>query len=147
MPIRLSIGFPADKVRRLNVQPKEHRLVPIPDDLREGMLEVHQLLKEAEWNPEIDLDYDDAIQVNGLCGGRCLKGKRPFAFTFYPENGGERDRWHLTLHALEIEDVAEGVMTQIKLYCCASPKCGMKFREANERCFFCDYTDDAPHVG
>ena len=134
-------------MRRLNVQPKEHRLVPIPEHLRDGMREIHQLLQDAENDPDIAVDYDDAIQVPGLCGGRYRKGKRPFGFTYYPENGGKRDRWYLTLHPLEIEDIADGVMTEIKLYCCTSPDCGMKFREADEHCLYCDYTDDSPAGG
>ena len=94
-------------MRRLNVQPKDHRLVSIPEHLRDGMREVHQLLQDAENDPDIAVDYDDAIQVPGLCGGRYRKGKRPFGFLYYPENGGKRDRWYLTLHPLEIEDISE----------------------------------------
>jgi len=33
-------------------------------------------------------------------------------------------------------------MTEIKMYCCTSPDCRMKFREADETCFYCDYYDD-----
>jgi hypothetical protein len=108
------------------------------------MRKVYQLLQNAEdGDPDIAIDFDDAIQVTGLCGGRYLRGKRPFGFTYYPENGGERDRWYLTLHSLEIEDIADGMMTEIKLFCCTSSECGMKFREADEHCFYCDYVDDS----
>jgi hypothetical protein len=107
------------------------------------MREVHEMTQRAETDPDIVLDYDDAIQVDGLCGGKYRNGKRPFAFTYYPKDRDERGRWYLTLHALEIEDIANGVMTEIKMYCCTSPDCEMKFREADDHCFYCDYFDDA----
>lgn len=136
------MSYPAEAMRRPRVQPKDHRLVPIPDDLGDAMREVHQLLQDAENDPDIAVDYDDAIQVHGLCGGRHRKGKRPFGFTYYPRNNDERGRWYLTLHRLEIEDIADGVMTEIQMYCCTSPDCRMKFREPDETCFYCDYYDD-----
>jgi hypothetical protein len=124
------------------VQPKEHRLVPIPDDLRDAMRAVHQLLQDAENDSDIEVDYDDAIQVDGLCGGRYHEGKRPFGFTYFPADRDERGRWYLTLLPLEIENIADGVMTEIMMYCCTSTDCRMKFREADETCFYCDYYDD-----
>jgi hypothetical protein len=129
-------------MRRQQTKPKDHRRVPIPDELRDAMREVHEIVEEAENDPDISIDYDDAIQVNGLCGGRCGTKKRPFEFTFYPPGGDKRARWYLTLHPLEIEDIADGVMTDIMMYCCTSPECQMKFREPDETCFFCDYVDN-----
>ena len=129
-------------MRALRVQLKDHRHVPIPDDLRVALRQVHQLLQDAVSDPDIAVDYDDAIQVEGLCGGRYRRGKRPFGFTYYAADRDERGRWYLTLHPLEIEDIADGVMTEITMYCCTSPDCRMKFREADETCFYCDYRDD-----
>ena len=117
--------------------------MPIPDDLRDAMRQVHELLGHAEDDPGIAVDFDDAIQVGGLCGGRYREGKRPFGFTYFPPDRDERGRWLLTLHPQEIEDIADGVMTEIKLYSCTSPDCRMKFREADDTCFYCDYYDDA----
>lgn len=71
-------------MRRPRVQPKDHRLVPIPDDLRGAMREVCRLLKDAGNDPDVAVDFDDAIQVGGLCGGRYRGGERPFGFTYHP---------------------------------------------------------------
>ncbi len=46
------------------------------------------------------------------------------------------------LHRTEIEDIADGRMTDITMYCCQSPDCRCKFHEENEYCFYCDYVDE-----
>ena len=48
--------------------------MPIPEDLRDAMREVHQLLQDAENDPEIAIDYDDAIQVEGLAADAIARG-------------------------------------------------------------------------
>jgi len=131
-------------MRQLQPQPKDHRLVPIPDDLCIAMAQVQQLIQDAETDPDIVIDCDDAIQVDGLCGGRCGTKKRPFRFTYYPSDRNPWGRWYITLHPLEIEDIADGVMTQIKMYCCRSPNCQIKAREADNHCFYCDYIETQP---
>jgi hypothetical protein len=129
-------------MRRLRAQPKDQRAMAIPDDLRDAMRQVHQLLRDAENDPDVVVDFGDAIQVDGLCGGRYRSGKRPFGFTYYPPDRDPRGQWYLTLHPIEIEDIADGVMTEIVMYCCTSPDCRTRFREPDEHCFFCDYYDD-----
>jgi hypothetical protein len=104
---------------------------------------VHQIIQEAQNDSDISIDYDDAIQIGGLCGGRCGDNKkRPFQFTYHPSDGNPRGRWYLTLHPLEIEDIADGVMTEITMYCCRSAECQIKAREADAHCFYCDYADE-----
>jgi hypothetical protein len=134
------------RVRRLEPKDKVRRKVPIPAELRESLLEVHELIQQAKHDPDIVLDYDDAIQVGAVCGGRYGKKPRPFVLTYFPEGDGQRERWYLTLHRTEIEDLGGGRMTEIVMYCCAGPDCRCKFREADAHCFYCDYTDD-PNYG
>lgn len=130
-------------MRRLHAKPKDRRAVVIPDDLRDALREVRQLLEDAKNDPDIPLDFGDAIQVAGvLCGGRFGKPKRPFVLTYFPPDRAERGRWYLKLHPLEIEDIADAVMTELVMYCCTSTDCQQKFREAGDHCFFCDYDDD-----
>jgi len=120
--------------------------VPIPGDLRDSLREVFELIQQARHNPDINLDYDDAIQIGAVCGGRCGTEHRPFVLTYYPEGDADKGRWFLTLHRTEIEDIGDGRMTEMTLYCCTSPECRCKFREVGEHCFHCDYADD-PNYG
>lgn len=48
----------------------------------------------------------------------------------------------MTLHRTEIEDIGDGVMTELTLYCCDSRDCRCKFREADDHCFYCDYIEE-----
>ena len=105
-------------MRVKRVKGKDRRLVPIPDELRDSLREVVTLLAEADADPEIYLDFDDAIQVGALCGGRCGPASHPFVFTYFPSGDWTRRRWHLSLHRAEIEDIAEGRMVEILMYCC-----------------------------
>ena len=91
------------------------------------------------------MNYGDAIQVlPWLIGGRVGSKKRPFEFTYHI--GGERSNcWHLGLHSLDIEDIADGRMTELTLYCCRTPDCGHKTSDPEFLCN-CDYEND-PYFG
>lgn len=128
--------------RRLQVKAKDRRKVSIPAELRDSLHEVFELIQEARSDPDIVLGFDDAIQVGAVCGGRYGKKPRPYVLTYYPEGDTEKGRWFLTLHRTEIEDIGDGRMTDITMYCCTSPDCRCKFREADEHCFYCDYVDE-----
>jgi hypothetical protein len=129
-------------MRKLEPKEKERRRVAIPEEMRDAFVEVFQRIEQAKRDPDINISYDDAIQFSGLCGGRSRKSKRPFGFTWHPPGLNKRSRWYLALHRLEIEDIADGRMIDILMYCCTSPDCQMKFREPDEHCFYCDYIDD-----
>jgi len=137
-------------VSSLQPKPKDRRKVPIPQELRESLREVFELIEAAKHDPDIELWYDDAIQVGSVRGGRYGKEKRPFVLTYYPREDAERGQWSLTLHRTEIEDIGDGIMTEITMYCCASPNCQCKFREENDHCLHCedvgdpDQDDDEP---
>ena len=126
---------------RLQPKPKERRKVPIPTELAEAMREVHWRIEEAKRDPDISIDYDDAIQVGSLCGGRCGKKPRPYEFRYVPYGKREIGRWQLDLAQCEIEDIADGVMTEITMYCCTTPNCGEMFNLADGHCD-CDYVKD-----
>ena len=54
------------------------------------MRAVRQVLRDAENDRDIAVDFDDAIQGEGLCGGRYRAGTRPFGFTYYAPDRDER---------------------------------------------------------
>jgi len=128
--------------RRFLPKPKERCKVQIPAELRDSLPEVFELIQQAKHDLDIVLDYDDAIQIGAVCGGRYGKKARRYVLTYFPEGEGKRGRWYLTLHRTEIEDIGDGHMTEITMFCCTSPDCHCKFREEKESCCFCDYEDD-----
>lgn len=133
-------------MRRLLPKPKDRRKVPIPCELRDSMREVFELIQEAKRDPDVRLDYDDAIQAGAVCGGRYGKKPRSYVLTYSPNGDAERGRWFLTFDRTEIEDIGDGRMAEIAMYCCTSPECRCKFRDPDVHCFHCDYADD-PHYG
>ena len=126
----------------LKPKPKEHRSVPIPDDLRDSLEQVWQIIQEEERDPDLPIDYGDAIQAGNVYGGRVGKGTRPFVLTYSPPGDADRGKWFLTFHPTEIEDIAEGVLSSLPMYCCTSSDCRCKFREPDELCSHCDYEVD-----
>lgn len=133
-------------MRRLQPKPKERRRVPIPSELREALREVFDLIERAKTDPDIELGFDDAIQVGPVLGGRVGRKPRPYALAYYPTGGTARDRWYLHLHRTDIEDIADGRLTELTLHCCTAADCRCKFREADDRCLHCDFVDD-PNYG
>jgi len=129
-------------VRRLQPKQKDRRKVPVPGELRDSLREVYDLILEAKNDPDIKLDFDDAIQVGAVCGGRFGKMQRPYVLTYYPQGDNDKGRWFLTLHRTEIEVIADGRMTDLTMYCCTSADCRCKFREGDEHCFHWDYVDE-----
>jgi len=125
-------------VLRLQPKAKERRKIAIPADLRDAMKEVLWLVKQAKRDPDVVIDFDDAIQVGPICGGRYQKKPSRFEFRYRPENGGV---WYLDFHTCDIEDIADERLAEITMYCCASPGCGMKFNKAYAHCE-CDYVKD-----
>ena len=129
-------------MRKLKPQPKERIKVEIPEDLRESLHGVFELIQQTKHDRDRSLYYDDALQFGAVCGGKCGTKLRPYVFTYYPGGDRKKGRWELTLHLTEVEDIGDGIMTAITLYCCTSPDCGCKFREEDAHCSKCDYVDE-----
>lgn len=133
-------------MRHLRPQPKEKRRVHIPDELRDSMREVSELIEQSQYDEDLNLDFDDAIQVGRVCGGRVNKKLSAYDFTYFPTDDRRRGRWYLVLHEADIDDIGDGRMASITMYCCMSPDCRTKFSKKDETCFFCDYFEDDPGV-
>jgi hypothetical protein len=132
---------------RAEPRPKDRRKVSIPDDLRESLREVLNLIEQAKYDRDIPMGYGDAIQVGSVCGGRIGEKARPFVLTYYPPEEPKNCKWFLTFHLTDIEDIADGRLTEITLYCCCTAaNCTCKFREAKAVCSHCDYVADPDYA-
>ncbi len=52
--------------------------VTIPEELRDSLREVHEVIRAARHDPDIHLDFDDAIQVERICSGRTPADRKRF---------------------------------------------------------------------
>src|SRR5438128_1635202 len=109
---------------RLQPQAKERCKIAIPVELQDAMGEVLRLIKEAKRDPDVVLDFDDAIQVGPICGGRYQTKPSRYSFRYYPGNSQNAGTWDLDLHNCDIEDIVAARLTEITLYCCTTPACG-----------------------
>jgi len=125
---------------KLQSKPKERRRLPVPLDLKEALTEAFHMIEDSRHDPDVRVDFDDAIQVGKLCGGKVGDKRRPFEFTYYPDEA-VKSRWELSFHVLEIEDIVDGRETELTLFCCTTPSCGFKSNSANGNCN-CDYVED-----
>ena len=126
---------------RTRPQPKQRHRVPVPEELRRSMIEVRDILANHDRDPDdVMIGFDDAIQTEHLIGGMTGADPRPLEFTFHPP--GDAGTWQFALHPLEVDDIAEGVMVDLLLYCCTNPACGAKFGNDKEICCRCDVIDD-----
>jgi hypothetical protein len=126
---------------RLQPRVKDVRKVPIPAELKDAMGKVFRLIEEARRDPDVNLDYDDAIHIGPVCGGRYHKKPSRYEFRYDPDNKRGSGTWYLNLHRCDIEDIADGRLTEITMHCCTSPDCGSKFNKADGHCD-CDYVKD-----
>ena len=62
----------------ITARTEDRRKVPIPAELRESLRQVFELVGQARDDPDIELDYDDAIQTGAVCGARYGSASRPW---------------------------------------------------------------------
>ncbi|QDT90277.1 hypothetical protein [Gimesia algae] len=130
-------------MRREQKQPKLQQTVSIPEDFREFMQHVHELI-ETEDESAL-MESDDLLQYERAYGGLMDEGSREYGFTYFPETNAvsnRRPKWELELDAVDIANICEGSKTTFKVWGCQSPDCECLFSNPEETCFYCDYVDE-----
>lgn len=84
--------------------------VKVPQELADDLREVCQFLSYAVNDPDEDLDFDDAIQFGGLCGGRVDRKKDIYTFTYYHEDGHV---WEFSETGDGLDGIARGAFATI----------------------------------
>ena len=125
--------------------PKTSETVKIPQDLSSFLSDVHQLITEG--NEAATTESDDLLQCESAVGG--LEDARTgiFTFTYFSDEHGTRNKWELALSEPEIDKIAKGKVTELKLWACRSPACGCKFSTEGGSCFYCDWVDAPAEAG
>lgn len=116
---------------KANPPEKELRTVAVPLKLREYMAETFSLY-DGGWD---ELPYIDDCLQGSLVGGKVKGHKRPYRFVF--RFGSEN--WNLAFDHTQIEDIGDGIITEIKLYCCKDPDCSFASSLPDETCWKCDW--------
>ena len=129
-------------MRKLQIQPKNREHVPIPEDLRSFIAEVHTLIEIGDEATQIE--SDDLLQSEVAYGGLLEEGGQDYIFTYFPNHKvrGVRDQWILQFDVEAIKAIANGTSKELWLWACQDEDCGCKFQDPNETCFYCDYIDE-----
>jgi hypothetical protein len=115
---------------------KARRRLPVPADLRAFLAAVHRCLESG-----------------GRCGlsgcsrefdGDCANGewdvdRQWLLVTYFPPAAGVEQKWELRLHPTEVEDIADGVVTELSLWCCQVPGCQSASWDQGGWCHAHDY--------
>lgn len=84
--------------------------IAIPNELRTDMQEVWEFLQEVTGDEDINIDFDDAIQIGSLCGGRIDERNDIFLFSYYLDTG---EIWSFEVPRHILEDIADGRWTEM----------------------------------
>jgi hypothetical protein len=98
----------AAKVERAYVQ----LVVEVPDELRQNMRDVCEYLDEVANDRDVDIDFDDAIQMGALCGGRFNRRKDLYNFSYYLAND---DVWNFRVPRTILDGIADGSIRELKV--------------------------------
>jgi hypothetical protein len=117
-------------------QPKVLRRLPVPLELRSFLSAVHLDLRSGCRD---DLSgADDQFQCRYAYGGRDDEDPNQFLFTYFPTEGVGQ-KWELRLYRTEVEDIADGVLGELSLWCCPSTGCQCASWNEGELCPRHDY--------
>lgn len=100
-----AIGKP-EPVERNSVQMR----VDVPAELRADMQAVCEFLDEVAHDADENIDFDDAIQIGALCGGRLDRRREIYIFSYYLANG---DNWSFRSPRTVLDGIADGSICRI----------------------------------
>ena len=86
--------------------------VDITEELRNDMQQVCEYIDEVGDDPDENIDFDDAIQIASLCGGRINRKQDLYLFSYHLDNG---DVWQFRVKRNALDAIADGDMQSLKV--------------------------------
>ncbi len=104
-------SFPTEirSPRRVEREFVEMRVTVSPE-LQADMREVCEYLDEVADDPDENIDFDDAIQVGSLCGGRLDCRRDTYLFSYHQDNG---DVWSFKAPRTILDGIADGSIDKL----------------------------------
>lgn len=84
--------------------------VEVTSELQADMREVCEYLDEVADDPDENIDFDDAIQIGSLCGGRLNRRQDIFLFSYHHKNG---DVWSFKVPRTILDGIADGSIDKL----------------------------------
>ena len=86
--------------------------VQVSSELQTDMREVREYLDEVAGDPDVNIDYDDAIQIGSLCGGRLNHRQDVYLFSYHHNNG---DVWSFKAPRTVLDGIADGTIDKLNV--------------------------------
>ncbi|MCE3017129.1 MAG: hypothetical protein LW870_14815 [Pirellula sp.] len=100
------VVFPTSMIARPRVKRTLVEMrVNVTEELRNDMKQVCEYIDEVADDPDENIDFDDAIQIASLCGGRINRKQDLYLFSYYLDNG---DVWQFRVQRTILEAIADG---------------------------------------
>ncbi|MEZ6141022.1 MAG: hypothetical protein R3B84_10665 [Zavarzinella sp.] len=98
--------FPSQMTARKQIERHlvEMRVVVTPE-LKSDMQEVCEYLSAVANDPDENIDFDDAIQIGSLCGGRLNRRRDIYLFSYHLDKG---DVWSFEVPRTVLDGIADG---------------------------------------
>lgn len=105
--------FPTQMTARKRVERHlvEMRVVVTPE-LQSDMRDVCEYLDEVADDPDENIDYDDAIQIGSLCGGRLDRRRDIYLFSYHLDNGNV---WSFKVPRTVLDGIADGSIDKLTI--------------------------------
>ncbi len=107
------VTFPTAQLERPRI---ERKLVEmrgeVTNELRNDMQKVCEYLDEVADDPDENIDFDDAIQIASLCGGRIDRKQDLYSFSYYLDNG---DVWEFRVKRTILDAIADGSLRTLSV--------------------------------
>jgi hypothetical protein len=116
-PELLEFPVPIQRRRATATTREEVKSVPVPEELAVSLKELCEYLDEVESDPDVNLDFDDAIQIGSLCGGRISRKRAMYCFTYRLATG---ETWEFTEDKGTLEAIAGGQFRTVRVKATAS---------------------------
>jgi hypothetical protein len=84
--------------------------VEVPRELRADMQEVCEYLDGVADDPDENIDFDDAIQIGSLCGGRLNRRHEIYEFSYFQATG---DVWAFKVPRTILDGIADGSIDKL----------------------------------
>lgn len=95
--------------------------VEVTEELRNDMRHVCEYIDEVADDPDENIDFDDAIQIASLCGGRINRKQDLYLFSYHLENG---DVWQFRVKGTILEAIADGSVQTLNVLASIARKRG-----------------------
>lgn len=114
---------------------------PIPTALRLFLQDVAEQIRAR--SPSTRIPSDDLLQCDVAYGGLLDPNGTSFGFAYF-HSADRSPSWYLTLESDQIQQIADGTITELMLWKCDLKRCPTRSTAPDFECTYCEFWENAP---